>query len=147
MTELSPDSILSHYRILSKIGAGGMGEVFNVHRYRRDYAAAIASLARAEELKDDFEGAKLIKDSFAKDGWQGFLQAATKERKRTKLSPYLIATLYVEMGQHEKAFAALKETDEKRDQFISFLIIDPLLEPIRNDPRYQELLRKVGFPQ
>ena len=28
MTELSPDSILSHYRVLSKIGAGGMGEAY-----------------------------------------------------------------------------------------------------------------------
>lgn len=44
MTELSPGSILSHYRILSKIGAGGMGEVYLAQDTKLDRKIALKVL-------------------------------------------------------------------------------------------------------
>jgi hypothetical protein len=121
--------------------------LFNAYRSRGNYAAAIEALAKSQELKDEPEAAKLIRESFAKGSWPGFLRAMTGERARAKLSPYLLATFQTELGEKDKAFALLNETYEKRDQFIAFAKIDPFLAPLRSDPRFQELLKKIGFPQ
>jgi hypothetical protein len=58
----------------------------------------------------------------------------------------LLATFQAELGEKDKAFALLNETYEKHDQFIAFTKIDPFLAPLRSDPRFQELLKKIGFP-
>jgi len=121
--------------------------LFNAYRCKGDHSAAIEALAKSQELKDEPDAAKLIRESFAKGGWPGFLRTVTGERTRAKLSPYVLATLQAELGEKDKAFALLNETYEKRDQFIAFAKIDPLMNPLRADPRFQELLKKVGFPQ
>ena len=76
----------------------------------------------------------------------GFLQAMTSVTRRVKLSPYDLASFHTELGQKERAFAALNEAFEKRDHFIPFVEIDLLLKTLHSDPRFLELLRRVGFP-
>src|SRR5215471_9555007 len=57
--ELSPNTALSHYRIISKLGAGGMGEVYRARDARLDRDVAIkvlpASLSNDEERLRRFE--------------------------------------------------------------------------------------------
>ena len=65
---------------------------------------------------------------------------------RVKLSSYDLATFHTELSKKDKAFAALNDAFQKRDHFIPFVKIDPFLKPLHGDPRFQELLRKVGFP-
>lgn len=121
--------------------------LFKIYRLKENYALAAEELAKVQELRDAPEAARLMRESFAKGGWQGFLRAIAEERARGKLSSYIVASLYAEMGDKNKAFSALNETMEKRDQFIGFLKIDPLMKPLRSDRRFSELLKKAGFPQ
>src|SRR5258708_2716008 len=86
MTEFSPDSILSHYRILSKIGAGGMGEVYlaqDTSELGRTVALKLLTFAVAQD----------------KDRLQRFTQEA---RTVSNLNHPNILTVY-EFGQSDSA--------------------------------------------
>ena len=63
-----------------------------------------------------------------------------------KMTAYNMAGFYAEVADKDRAFC-LNEAVDKADQFIGFLKIDPFMKPLRDDPRYQELLKRVGFPQ
>jgi serine/threonine-protein kinase len=132
--ELAPDFWLSHYYL------------YNVYRFKGNYALAIEELAKSKDLRDETEAAKLIRESFAKGGWQGFLHAVTVEHAPMKMSAYNMAGFYAEVGDRDRAFAALNEAVDKADQFIGFMKIDPFMKPLRDDPRFQQLLKRVGFP-
>ncbi len=51
------------------------------------------------------------------------------------------------MGETEQALAWLEETYEERDGWgLGTLIIDPAADPLRSEPRFQELLRELDLP-
>ncbi|MCI0402260.1 MAG: tetratricopeptide repeat protein, partial [Acidobacteria bacterium] len=57
-----------------------------------------------------------------------------------------IAMVYVALGEKDQAFAWLgKAYEEKYD--LGFLRADPAFDPLRDDPRYRELLRRMNFPE
>ncbi len=53
----------------------------------------------------------------------------------------------MELGEKDKAFAELNKSYENREYFMILLKVDPRLDPLRSDPRFQDLLRRVGLPQ
>jgi hypothetical protein len=59
----------------------------------------------------------------------------------------LIAGLYAALGDKDQAFRWLNTAYQERDQKLVALKTDFLLDPIRSDPRFAELVRKVGLPQ
>ena len=56
------------------------------------------------------------------------------------------AAIYAQLGQKEAAFAALDRAWEVRDTGLLGLKVNPFLDPLRSDPRYGALVRKVGLP-
>ncbi|HWP54113.1 MAG TPA: hypothetical protein VN476_08235, partial [Pyrinomonadaceae bacterium] len=60
---------------------------------------------------------------------------------------YTLAGLYAELGNKDRAFAALNEAVGKGDQSIGFVKIDPFMKPLHADARYAALLKRVGFQQ
>lgn len=56
-----------------------------------------------------------------------------------------IAQIYVQRGQTEQAFAALNQAVRTRELSLGWIAVDPLLAPVRNDPRFQALERKAGI--
>jgi tetratricopeptide (TPR) repeat protein len=122
-------------------------QLFYVYRMKRDYASAVEELAKVQDARGEPDAAKLIRESLAGGDWQGFLRRITGERTRLKLYPYFVATFFAELGEKDKAFAMLNEAIETKDQHTAQMKVDPYMDPLRDDPRFQEVLKKAGFPE
>jgi serine/threonine protein kinase/tetratricopeptide (TPR) repeat protein len=122
-------------------------QLFYVYRMKRDYASAVEELAKVQDARGEPDAAKLIRESFAGGDWRGFLRKITGERTRLKLYPYFVATFFAELGEKDKAFAMLNEAIETKDQHTAQTKVDPYMDPLRDDPRFQEVLKKAGFPE
>jgi hypothetical protein len=59
---------------------------------------------------------------------------------------YIDATRLASIGENQRALDALEVAFAERESFIGFLKVDPRLVPLRNDPRFKDLLQRVGFP-
>ncbi len=65
----------------------------------------------------------------------------------TNVSPYSIAGIYAALGQSEPAFEWLNKAYEQRDLQLVSLKVAPTLDNVRSDPRFTDLVRRVGLPQ
>ncbi len=122
-------------------------QLYFVYRMKRDYAAAVEELAKAQEARGEPDAAKFIRESFTGGDWPGFLKKITGDRTRLRLYPFFVATFFAELGEKDKAFAALNEALETKDQHIMQVKVDPFMDPLRDDPRFKEVLKKAGFPE
>jgi len=120
-----------------------------VYRVKGDYANAVEERARFFDLIGQSQNAALIRATFARDGWLGFLRLVTAENSPLKDSNnnWVVAKAYLDLGQKDKAFAELNKAYESRLSSLCWLKVEPQLDPLRSDPRYQQLLQKMGFPQ
>ena len=74
-------------------------------------------------------------------------QLAQRKAARSFVSPYWIAQNYAQLGDKDHAFEWLEIAYQERDSSIVGMPSDFMLDPIRSDARYAELMRKVGLPQ
>jgi tetratricopeptide (TPR) repeat protein len=58
---------------------------------------------------------------------------------------YQVARIYVVLGDRERAFAWLEKAIAARDDGVLWIKVDPLLDPLRSDPRFPGLVRRVGL--
>jgi len=65
--------------------------------------------------------------------------------KQNFVSPISIARVYVGLGEKEEAFFWLEKGYSQNDAQLIYLKIDPTFDPLRSDPRYTQLLRKIGL--
>jgi eukaryotic-like serine/threonine-protein kinase len=114
------------------------------------YAEAIAELSQSVTLSG---GSALVKAElghvYAAAGKQAEarqilaeLQALTGAQA---ISPYNLAVIYAGLGDKDQAFAMLQNAyDEKADR-LAYLGVDPRLKPLRNDPRFAQMMRRIGL--
>ncbi len=62
------------------------------------------------------------------------------------VSAYAMATVYSGLGEADAAFEWLERAHRTRESWITYLIPDVRIDPLRQDPRYADLLRRVGLP-
>jgi len=60
---------------------------------------------------------------------------------------FYIAMLYAQMGEINLAFEWLEKAYQEHEVEMVWLKVEPPFEPLRSDPRWQEMLNKVGFPE
>jgi TolB-like protein/tetratricopeptide (TPR) repeat protein len=67
-------------------------------------------------------------------------------KKQARLGTYEVALIYAGLGEKDEAFEWLERAYEERDKGLLSLRVDPPLDPLRSDPRFQALLRRMNFP-
>ena len=105
-------------------------------------AASVEERAKALEIEGRPEDAQVIRESFAKGGWNGYLN----ECVRVTYGPSVLnlSTILVELGEKEKAIDILVKAAEKGDFWLFLIKSDPYMAGLRGDSRFQELLKKFS---
>ena len=63
------------------------------------------------------------------------------------VSPFNVATVHMGLGQKDHALEWLEKGYEARSRSMIWLKVDARCDPLRSDPRFQDLLRRIGFPK
>ena len=73
----------------------------------------------------------------------GELHAAAAQRYVTA---WIFAVIYTGLGEHGEALSWLERAFEEHDGMVANLGIDPIFDPLRGDPRFEALLRRLALP-
>ena len=90
-------------------------------------------------------------NAYARMGREGeareMISELQKHVQNTGIGRYEIALVYAGLGKKDDAFAWLEKSFAARDKGLTYLKIDPCLDPLRSDSRFQDLVRRVGLPR
>ena len=74
------------------------------------------------------------------------LDDLTKLAKQKYVAPHFFAGVHIGLGENDRAVGCLEKSYEERSHWLIYLHIDPSMDDLRDDPRFQNLLRRVGLP-
>ena len=134
--EIDPTSFYAHYTL----GVALQG--------KNDLSGAIAEYERAKQLSDTYEMSTFCTQAKAqagdKDAAQKMLSELDEISKRREVEGYYRALLYLSLNNKEEALRWLEQSYAERDgSNICWINVDPLLDSLRGDPRFEALVQKV----
>jgi DNA-binding winged helix-turn-helix (wHTH) protein/TolB-like protein/Flp pilus assembly protein TadD len=117
---------------------------------RGQYVEALAEFDKTREIAGDTpQVAAHIAHTLALSGKKSEARARLAELERPSarqyVPPYDIALIFVGLGEKEQAFAWLEKAYTDRSSEMIYFKIEPMLAPLRSDPRFQDLLRRMKF--
>jgi serine/threonine protein kinase/tetratricopeptide (TPR) repeat protein len=125
---------------------------FGAHKYEQ-MIEEYKIYAQLAGDKSYAELAPAMEAGFRSGGWPAAAHKAIDvligQRKAgtNHLAAYSIADFYADTGDKEHAFEWLNIAYQEHNTYLIFLRTDATFETLRSDPRYAELVRKIGFPQ
>ena len=149
-----PEQAIEQFRKILEIephspdGHQGLGITYAMEKR---YDLAIAELQKAVKLSgQDVWMKAALGYAYAvagkKKAAREVLSDLERTSKRKYVSGYLIATVYAGLGDKKAAFHWLEAAFEKRDCQMPQLRNEPSFESLRSDPRFGELVRRIGLP-
>ena len=126
----------------------------------REYIGRVyAAKGMFTEALEEFQKAVTLSDRPDLLAYLGYIYAATGKKveaqktlgelnrlsKQKYVPPYDIAVMYAALGQKDQAFAWLERMVAEHSIYITQLPLEPVLNPLRSDPRFNDLLRRVGL--
>ena len=110
-------------------------------REREAVEAYVTPLTFSERNRD---AVAALRAAAARDGLKGYWRQRLESLlKEPQPRVYSIATAYVRLGDHDRALAWLERLFAERGAWIRGLKVQPQWDPLRADPRFQDLLRRA----
>ena len=97
----------------------------------------------AADVVDSFRQAAESADARSMTRW--ILERQLKRRETTYSSPWRIATGYVALGEKDAAFQWMEKAMEEHDPEMARLRVDPMMDALRDDPRFQQFLTRLNL--
>ena len=114
-----------------------------------DNTHAVAELQTAMRQVENSQGLAQLGYVLAKAGRSADTRRVLEKlalRARTQFVPtYDLALVHLALGDPERAFALLEQAFQHKSESLNLLKVDPRLDPIRGDPRFQAMLHRVGL--
>jgi hypothetical protein len=89
------------------------------------------------------------RNAFLRSGMRGFLHEELKSTlarsKRQYVSSPAIASWYARLGEKDKALEWLEKAYQEGAHNMVFISVDPALDSLRSDPRFQDLLHRMNL--
>ncbi len=134
--EIDPTAAVHGYLGLAYQQKGMFDEAF-----QETQKTLVAKLS-AEQMQE-------LRQAYATSGYKGLLTTEIlllKERSKGQYeSPATLARLCAMSGQKDEAFEQLSKAYEARVDALIWLKVDPRYDNLRSDPRFSDLLKRVGF--
>ena len=138
--EMDPNFILAHHRL-------GLA-----YEQQGKYDEAIAEFKQVVELTSGKPiGLSALSYAYAMAGRRAEAEkmlAELQEQSKVRfVSPTSIAVIFAALGNKDQAFAWLEKAHKENDALIVRLRVDSRYDSLRSDPRFADLVRRVGLPQ
>ncbi|MBD3852559.1 MAG: protein kinase, partial [Acidobacteria bacterium] len=127
----------------------GWSSLFKAYFHQGRYEEAMVELRHSSTARDP-ESAPIMEEAYAKSGIQGaFLVCAERLvalSQREYIKPLDITLYFALAGDADQTFVWLEKVYEERTPTI-YMLAQPALDPYRSDPRFRELMGKMGIPE
>ncbi len=131
---LANSTRLGPYEIVAPLGAGGMGAVYRARDTRLEREVAV----------------KVLPVAFGNDSNRRsrFERAAARKTLRQCPAHWHVdrAVIYLGLDERDEAPKQLDLAYEQRDALLVYLKVEPYVDPLRAEPRFQALVKKMNFP-
>jgi TolB-like protein/Flp pilus assembly protein TadD len=138
----------------SGVGVLTHAEMAWTYAFKGAYTSAISEYGKISKLPNAMEGQVV-------SGGRGFVDAVAGKRHEALqiiaqfrtvaesryADAYMVAAIYSGLGDKNRAFDWLNKGVEERSASMIFLKVDPFFDSLHSDPRFQDLLRRMGLPQ
>jgi serine/threonine protein kinase/Tfp pilus assembly protein PilF len=140
--ELDPSSAFAHE---------WLGDAYEKKQMQKE---AMAEWSKALHLSGVDEDASLLERTYAKSGFDAAVHALAQKRlerfkEKAARGEYVPAvqyvTAYMRLGDKEQAFVWLAKAVEERNRLAFEIKVNPILDPLRDDPRFVDLMRRWHF--
>jgi tetratricopeptide (TPR) repeat protein len=137
--EMEPNFYLAHYTLAMACAQ------------KHDFATAILEFKRARSLEDKPWIAAGLGYAYAASGNKQealrLINELKQQAKQRRVIPYAIAVIYAGLDNRDETFRWLQTAYEERSPGLTWVKVEPMLDNVRSDPRYGDLVRRMGLPR
>jgi TolB-like protein/predicted Ser/Thr protein kinase len=126
-----------------------LSTIRSAYHQKKMYDEALGAWRLSYEARGDREAIQALNRGHAEGGYSRALQRLAEmliERSKTSyVTPWQVATLYTRAGMKEEALDWFDKAYDAHDPNMPYLSIDPIFDELRDQPRFQAILKRMGL--